>query len=328
MTPTEQDWKRLQGIFFPARAQRETVVISSGGRFAYYTSAHVASQILSSEEIWMRNTAIMNDYMEGVHGLACLRASFQTESLKGSFVSALEKVAPGLAEEVVALFNQWIPILQEETYITCVSEHAPSGFSHEDRHGRLSMWRAYGGEVGVALILRCAPMFRETDALGAYASPVSYVDAAEFSREFEKLSCRIIANHEFLGGLDRQVLKNATFNFLRLAMLCTKHPGFHEEREWRVISTPRMHPSKNLKRSVEVVRGLPQLVHKIPLRDIPGEGLFGITIPDLIERVIVGPCSHPKVTRDAFISLLESAGAKNASERVVVSGIPIRTKGA
>ncbi len=60
--------------------------------------------------------------------------------------------------------------------------------------------------------------------------------------------------------LERQQLSNAVFNALRMLALCTKHPGFEEEQEWRVVASPDMHDVKIARREVAVVRGVPQAV--------------------------------------------------------------------
>ena len=64
--------------------------------------------------------------------------------------------------------------------------------SEEDQHGRLSMWRAYGG-VGRSGRHRSGSnwVFKsETDALGAYSSPVAYLTPGEFAAEFTKIARR------------------------------------------------------------------------------------------------------------------------------------------
>src|SRR5262245_18580599 len=113
----------------------------------------------------MRNTTTMNDYMEVEHGFECLNAAYKAV-LGNSFNAALDGCFPSLAEDVTNSFNAWLPGICSDTYVTCVSEHSPV----EDQHGRLSMWRAYGGQAGVALVFNGAVMFSDSDALGAYSS--------------------------------------------------------------------------------------------------------------------------------------------------------------
>jgi hypothetical protein len=111
---------------------------------------------------------------------------------------------------------------------------------------------------------------------------------------------------------------------LRNSVLCTKHPAFKEEREWRIYYAPTFQPSNKIKKSIETVRGLPQPVCKISLTDSPQDGLIGMEIPALIDRIIVGPTEYPWVMAEAFMTLLSEAGVSDAPSRVAVSGIPLR----
>jgi hypothetical protein len=100
--------------------------------------------------------------------------------------------------------------------------------------------------------------------------------------------------------------------------------GFREEREWRVIYSPAYAKSDVLIPDIQSIRGVPQQIYKIPLKDIPDQSLVGIELHSLIDRVIVGPTQYPQATYGALVSLLEKAGMTDARKRVVVSDIPLR----
>ena len=68
--------------------------------------------------------------------------------------------------------------------MTCISEH----LEDEDNHGRLSIWRAYGGSTGVAMVMNSRAMFTESNALGAFTSPVQYANVETFGRELMALA--------------------------------------------------------------------------------------------------------------------------------------------
>jgi len=317
------DGPLIARILFPYAAQRTRDVIAAGGRFVYYTTADTATRILTNRQVWLRSTTAMNDYMEVEHGFKCLNDAYNAEPGK-VFNSALDACFSGLSAELLELFNAWLPDIRQETYMLCVSEHLPE----EDQHGRLSMWRAYGGQAGVALVLNGGVMFRESDALGAYASPVAYLTPDAFAEEFETIAKTIVDEAAYIRTLDRETVKAHAFNMLRFAVLCTKHPGFHEEREWRVVASPRMHPSQLLTSSVEVVRGIPQTVLKIDLKNHPDQGLTGLAPPELLNRIIIGPCEFPLVVLKAFRQLLGAAGVPEPESKIFVSNIPLRHLGA
>lgn len=103
-----------------------------------------------------------------------------------------------------------------------------------------------------------------------------------------------------------------------------KHPGFHEEREWRVIYSPRFERSERLVADIQIIHGAPQRIFKIPLKDFPEEGFVGAEIPSFVERVIIGPTQYPVAIRDAIVGLLDEAGVENAEGKVWTSDIPLR----
>jgi len=153
---------------------------------------------------------------------------------------------------------------------------------------------------------------------------VFYGDAAGFADEFMRVARGVEAAVEFIKLWPRETIKNTVFQMLRFAVLCTKHPGFAEELEWRVIASPTMHPSTRLSQDIEVVRGVPQTVMKIKLENVPEEGFFGAAPPELIERIIIGPCEFPLVTHAAFFRLLTDLQVPDPGSKIFVSDIPLR----
>lgn len=317
MNETEQEIYR--DIFFSHSAGARNRAIKSGGRFAYYTTSATAHLILKNQELWMRSTAVMNDFSEVAHGLDCLISAYKSVSGK-ELKAAMDACFPGVSSEWSTLFNSWIPTIKRHTYILSVSEHPQA----EDLHGRLSMWRAYGGNSGVAFIFNGGPMFRPSDALKAYSSPVAYLAPAGIAEEMSKIAAGLREHSAYVQQQGREWLKRGMFEAFRFAAICTKHPAFLEEREWRVISTQLLHESERLKPIPEIIGGITQLLLKLKLQDVPEEGLNGLTIPDFLDRILIGPCEHPDVIAASLTSLLKSVGVKNAEQRVHITGIPLR----
>ena len=319
MSGAAQDEGRYSRIFLPVAYAASDRVKQQGTRFVYYTTAHTAFLILREREIWMRNTMTMNDFMEVEHGIECLREVYRSAPGR-AFEAAVDQCFPGLADEVRQLFNAWIPSIRRDTFVACVSEHLPD----EDNHGRLSMWRAYGGKAGVALVMNSDAILAESDALAAYSSPVSYMEASELGAEMERIAATVSVNRDFVQSFGRDRLKTAAFHLLRFAAVCTKHPGFKEEREWRVVASPTFEPSDLVPSELEVVKGIPQTVLKIKLRNYPERGLSGLEPRELLHRVIVGPCEYPDVVRRAIYHLLVDVGVSQPESRIAVSRIPLR----
>jgi len=308
-----------RNIFFPHSANARDRAISNGGRFVYYTTAATAYLILKNQEIWLRSTAVMNDYMEVNHGLNCIINSYESPVGK-EFEAALDKCFPGISGEIRNLFFSWTPTIKQNTYVISVSEHPAT----EDEFGRLSMWRAYGGDAGVALIVNGGAMFRPSDALGAYSSPVAYMNFDGVAEELTKIKNGILENIEYVRSLGTEGLKHAVFEAFRFAAICTKHPAFLEEKEWRVVSTKILHNNPRLPPYVELIGGIPQTVLKLKLEDHPDEGLYGLAIPSFIDRILIGPCEYPETIKKSLTTLLEAAGVDEPEARVHITGIPLR----
>lgn len=274
----------INHVFFPYTEGRAKAIKEAGLRLAYYTTAATAYSIIGNGELWMRNTSTMNDYRELEHGFECLSSAIDSEAGL-ALRAAVDACLPGISQKAIKHFAEWLPLIRSETYITCVSEHP----DYEDANGRLSMWRAYGGSSGVALILRPDVMFKPVD-VGIYAAPVAYWSKEQMQEEMHLIAQRIRANSDAVAKAEPEDMMHLLANMFRFAVMSTKHKGFAEEREWRLIACPALEKSPLLRQSVEVVRGVPQLVQRIVLKDQPAKGIHDVGLASILERVIIGPC--------------------------------------
>ena len=309
----------LANIFYPHMMTKMCAAKENNTRLVHYTSASAAMEIIKTKRFWMRKTSCMNDFMEVEQGLHCLDVAYSGEA--GELLKeTLNDIFLGVVNQIEEFFRGWVRELRTNAYIACFSEHSET----EDMHGRLSMWRAYSESTGVALVLNNAPFFSQSNALKIYTSPVAYLDAEAFQTEFAKTVQGINNNADFLRRIGRDELVFHVFNAFKFAALCTKHPGFLEENEWRVIYTPSLEESERLEKDIEVLRGTPQPVYKIPLKNIPEEGLVGVEIPEILDRVLIGPTEYPVAILEAFITLLADAGVEDPQSRMQITGIPLR----
>ena len=264
----------------------------------------------------------MNDYSEVQHGIRLILNVFgeNDNARRERLVAALDKVAPGGARGGIAAFDEWIKVLPNSTFIGCLSEFDPV-----DVYGRLSMWRAYSsGMAGVALVMNSYPFQVESDALKAYSVPVAYMSDMEFSRRIDQCLDIIECNLDAVDCLDEASVTLILFRWLVFMAVSMKHPGFHEEEEWRVIYIPSMDESKTIKAAVESIHGIPQVVQKIPLRNDPEAGLDRADLNNLLHQVLIGPSDFPLVLRDAFAAALREKGVENPDDRIAISFIPLR----
>jgi Protein of unknown function (DUF2971) len=246
---------------------------------------------------------------------------FSDEANVGSFIGALDACCSGVAQDAINLFDQWWNNIHFSTYIASISEHDDK----EDLHGRLSMWRAFGGNAARVAIVLKVPWFSDgVAALNVMFSPVAYLTNHEFHNAMDDVIKNIHTYSDFLRSVDRSVLVGFVFNMLVTAVTCLKHEGFHEEREWRVIYSPMRFPSSLIEASTEIIAGVPQLLYKLPLDEAVSPVLDDLSLPRMFDRLIIGPSPYPWVMYEAFVAMLAKAGLAEPGKRVFTSNIPIR----
>ena len=292
-------------------------------RFAHYTKADTAEMIMKGQKVWLRNARLMNDYSEIEHGHECIKLCLEDATVRRRFDEVLSKLDLGFAERILNEFSSSETSRHEETYMVSLCEHKTS-----DRHGRLSMWRAYGGDTSVALVLNKKALFSNNIAVPVIVSPVLYAESELFKERFIEVIRGMEENLPFLKSLELDIVTGILTLALDYASLCTKHPGFGEETEWRGINSNRFRSLfQGIQPLVEKrleINNVMQNIKVLPLKHDPLNGIIGLSVPDFVEEIIVGPMEFPNDIRDQMISALSSMGDKKASDKVRVSNIPLR----
>lgn len=329
---------RLEEIFMPeARRQRseayarqyphENTPVGKPIRLAHYTSAEAGLSIVRSKRVWMRNATCMSDYREVTHGITMLKQAFLDSPKFGYFRAAMDYCVSGVATDALQNFRHWSEEsaadgIHRNTYVASLSEHE----AKEDRHGRLSMWRAFGGAAARVAIVLNVPYYSGAAAeMRLIFSPVAYLDESEVSSVVDKIIANVRRETEFLKTVSPRTLRAFIFQMMLAGATCLKHKGFEEEREWRAIHVPRMMPSSLIGREICVIAGVPQPVYVVPLDERVSKAISGLDLSRILDRIIIGPTQYPWALREAFAAALGEAGVPNASERVIASEIPIRS---
>ena len=319
--PLSNTAQQYMSVFHPHALGEINRFAASGRPFVYYTHAPTAVKIIKNREFWMRGASLMNDFSETKHGLNCIEASYNAaEGIR--FRSLIDSIHYGISAQAKAALDQSAETLLSATYLTSISEHGHPegkkvyGQDEEDAHGRLSMWRGYGGAEGVALVLDPEPLLNGPGIEGVFFSPVGYFRDTGFAVELNKISDATEKNTAYLKALGAQPTADAVVNVFRFAAICAKHPGFREEREWQVVCSDAI-AAPHLKQTQEVIGNVPQTVLHIPIAG-------ATTIAGLIRRIIVGPTKEPDAIRAQMIAALTEAQVPNAADRVVKSDIPWR----
>ncbi|MBV6306172.1 DUF2971 domain-containing protein [Candidimonas humi] len=312
---------QLAKIFMPY-AMQKTDELQCGGKLVHYTTADVAIKIIRSQTIWLRNARAMHDFSEVQHGFTELKSCLGADDslLFKRLCAALDGCAAGAGQETIRVFDHWWKETQFATYIACFSRHDDA----EDQYGRLSMWRAFSQDTaGVAFVLRPPPPNAAAPAR-AILSPVGYFNQQDLKGQVEAVIAQIEANLDFLRRFEKPIIVGYAHRMLLMAVVSMKHQAFKEEQEWRVIHLPNLDQSPHLFSETEVVSGIPQIVWKLPLKNNPEIGITNLTIPELLDRIIIGPTSYPASIWEALVRELNLIGVQDAHQKVYSSGIPLR----
>lgn len=313
-------------VFMPHAMRRLEELHKSKTRFVHYTSAEVGLEILRTNTMWLRQAANMNDYSEIEHGLRCIASAWRSDHgirlqkiLDGRF--------PGIVQEIQASFDSAQNDLRYGTYVLSLSEHAGRDREDEDLHGRLSMWRAYARGVGVALVIKQDFIWTTDTSLGLFTTPIAYLSDEDFAKEFAVVVSNIEANSAYLDILGRNGVRNSLFNTFAAAAISTKHPGFREELEWRIVRSPTFPFQCPLEKITKAINGIPQQILLLKLKDNPG-GLVGIEPRALVDRVIIGPTAYPVTIYNAYMEQMKASGFEKPEDKLRISFIPLRASSA
>lgn len=289
---------------------------------AHYTSIAGLEAILCSNEVWLTNPLFMNDKEEvrfGIHtGARLFLKSSELELAcrsKGRFDL--------LRNSFIYYFNKFDSEHMLDTYVFCLSKH-----ERDDTDGLLSMWRGYGGiGNGAALVFDTAKIAARDE------SPlvIAHVHYGTGQMREDWLQRRIGEFGEILAksAIPDDKLEIASYYFferLKLFAIFTKHRGFLEENEWRVVYMRNRDKAKVFDRMFSYwvgPRGIePKL--KLKIEAIPGLPETNLTLAKIVERIILGPSLSSPLARNAVLRMLESRGQGDLIDRVVSSKIPFR----
>jgi Protein of unknown function (DUF2971) len=287
---------------------------------AHYTSLHVAEQIIKNEEIWLSHPFYMNDLEE-------LRFGMQQGIQHFPMYAQIAEPTPTRTKLLLDMFNHYIGHMTEktlvDTYVLCLCEHAP-----DDTDGVLSMWRSYASQGhSIALVFNArylpnspqAPLRIAKVIYGTQPARVALLQA--HLQEWANItsSARLADDRLFLAAY-------AAFRFIKSFALVTKHNGFEEEKEWRIIYDPEFDPDKRLVNQFSYFIGPrgaePKLKFKIA--PVPGGAFESLSLARLLEFIVLGPSLSSPIAKSGFSRVLRGTCLKDFEDRVHASTIPLR----
>ncbi len=324
-TLDQQECERLWSLFGPLwndTNQDDLFELDQTPLLAHYTSLEVLESMLKNDEVWFSNPLYMNDIEELRFGMLEGTSVFSTNK---SIVKALK--TPERHELFIDSLDQHLLNYDDkhllDTYIFCLSEHHTG-----DLDGRLSMWRGYGGNgSGAALVFDLSKLI-ETPNSPLIISKVRYASKAERFEWFNKtaeLFASLIEKNDIHSETIGYVT-GALFERLKQFSLFSKHDGFSEEQEWRVVYfSDRDHQNK-LERMLHYFNGPNGVEPKLKLKLSHVEGIMpqNLNFNNFISSIILGPCTSSPMAVRSVQRMMEKLDKPDLSSKIIGSSIPYR----
>jgi hypothetical protein len=288
---------------------------------AHYTSIKTLEKIAQTGEIWFSNPLYMNDVDELRYGM-----NLGLHAVR-SHTGLREACPPAHYNALLDAFDQLYSTFDNDSafdvYVFSCSEH-------DDRigdDGLLSMWRGYGGDGnGVAIVFDMAQLLAARTPL--LIRQVQYLSYEESEAWMDAKLQRFAQALQQAGGPVEQMKQAAAALFERIKVfaLFTKHRGFHEEREWRVVYLREQDREGELTQQLHYTIDTRGIEPKLRFTtDALGGPQAGPTLREMVQRIILGPVlATPLALRsvERMLEIYQPAWSK----RVTRSSTPYRSQ--
>ena len=292
----------------------------------HFTKLATLKEIVRTKSVVLFNALTMTDREEVAGNLLVLRRHLSSASQLRALLDQLNGLlSSAFAQQFLAHFEKIVANDFFGTYVFCLSEE------HTDHpEGRLSMWRAYGGDgAGVAIGFKTALIQSRWDA----PAPVLFykvryenegqmlATAGTLLKTFASLSPKI--RPIFTSKPD--IVFDALYQLLLIVAATRKHPGFSEESEWRVIYASNFGDGSSMLQPDTFAFGnTVRLGYRLSLSQYLTNFHPPAVMDDLIGNVIVGPCDPQVPVAQAVEKLLADLGCKNPGAKIRLCQTPYR----
>ena len=292
---------------------------------AHYTSIRNIESILSTDEVWFSNPLLMNDLQEMRFGLnQGSRLFSNAEFLKKA--AGTDARAEILQKAFWSYYQNFDGQDAFDTYVFCLSEHDRS-----NTDGLLSMWRGYGQKGnGACLVFDAAKptLIPESPLLIAKVSYGSDEDRLSQLQELLDQWAQILVKAA-LPDDKLYLASHCAFSAIKLFALTTKHKGFSEEAEWRVIYHPERDRPGALRDffGYSIGEGGVEPKLKYPIGYIANVSAPDLALDRLLHKIILGPSLSSPLAKRSVQRMLEKIKKGHFVDRLHTSGIPLRPRG-
>jgi hypothetical protein len=290
---------------------------------AHYTSIGCIESILKTKQLWFSNPLFMNDLEELKYGLLEGRRLFLDAENVQEACGSQERV--NILEDRFEHYFQEFDLKEAfDIYAFCLSEHQPNNLD-----GLLSMWRGYGSNgKGAALVFDTSKIeYMEGNAL--ILSKVIYASHNERQSYIKELLAKLanLLKQANLEDSELYLAAHALFERLKLFALFTKHEGFREEQEWRVVYLPDRDKDNKLDSMLDynISEAGIQPKLKFKFQAIEGVTPSNISFENLLHSIILGPSLSSALGEKSIKRMLEKTGNTHLIDKVKSSSIPFRT---
>ncbi len=289
---------------------------------AHYTSIATLENIVNNEEIWLSHPMYMNDQEELMFGMNTGAEYFRTDAVLAQVCGSGESHAK-LIKEFNRLFHEFDVNHAFDTYVGCFSEHDP-----DDDDGRLSMWRGYGSGGGGVAIVFDTSQIHALEQSPLVVGKVTYGTQLERTVQIEeKLAALALAmqNHTITDEVLNQAARQ-WIEWLKHFALFTKHSGFKEEQEWRVVYSSERDSNAALSSMFGYAITPRGVEPKLKLKIVGLPHVMGpqTSLEKLVERIVLGPTISTILAANSVRRMLEKSRTPSLANKVRESSIPFR----
>lgn len=288
---------------------------------AHYSSVPILESILKNEEIWLSHPMLMNDHEELRWGFIEGRRLFNSHSGLATACRTSEAHS-SLVESFNSYFGQFAQDHSKDVYVGCFCRHEPG-----DEDGLLSMWRAYGANGGGAALVFDTSKLTPSEGSPLILAPVEYGTTDDRLRWIETSLDRLADTIRKLDLDGDQMYRAAWAFFTRLKRfaLFSKHKGFEEEREWRLVYHREEDEHNRYGGMLSYAITEKGIQPKLKLK--VARAVYGNSFPsmeDLITSVLLGPTAGTYLAQVAVERMLEQLGKPKLAKVVVACSTPFR----
>jgi hypothetical protein len=241
-----------------------------------------------------------------------VRAALKSEERHAKFTAALDHYI-GFFEREHLL----------DTYVFCLSAQAP-----DNKDGVLSMWRGYGSHGNGAAIVFDTSKLNVVESSPLIIAQVEYGSLEDRHAWFAKTAATFadILTRNHIPDDKIYVAAAALFERIKLFSLFTKHHGFVEENEWRVVYLADRDTGNKLRPMMHYLNGPRGVEPKLRFKVSHIEGMTAsdLSLNKIIAAILLGPSTSSPLSVRSVARMLEVIGKPELKDRLFASSIPLR----